>query len=263
MKRFVRKRHKIKQKKSTLKKPFFWLVILALIAIAIGVYFFIFFDGFQVKKIIISGNEKISTNVIKTLVSEKIKKQILFLSSKSIFLASPAVISSAIIDSFPEIGYAQVKRKLTDTLIIDIKERVPSIVLCGENKTETCFFVDEAGVAFEKTVAIPSKLPIVRQSREETVLGKEAIKKDIVGYIIKIQKNLSDNFNVDIKGANIISDERMNVLTNEGWEVYFNLASDIDLQITKLKLLLEKEIPQGSRGELKYIDLRFNRAYYK
>ncbi len=67
-----------------------------------------------------------------------------------------------------------------------------------------------------------------------------------------------------IEEFNISSPTRLDVKTIEGWWVYFSTAFDIDLQITKLNLLLEKEISQEDRGVLKYIDLRFkDRAYYK
>jgi hypothetical protein len=42
------------------------------------------------------------------------------------------------------------------------------------------------------------------------------------------------------------------------------LDSDLDLQITKLNLLLKNEVSESARKTLQYIDLRFkDRAYYK
>lgn len=270
MNKAKRKPHKIKPKTSIFKRRTFWLVVLVFVLSATIFYFAVFFSGFQTKNIIISGNEKVATSDIEALVSEKIKKQILFLNSESIFLISPTIISNTIMDSFPDINSVEVHRRLANTLVVNIKERVPLIIFCGSISTsEKCFFIDETGVAFEEATAIFSDFPVVFISpklaseggRQEIVLGKGAVKRDIVGFIIKIKKNLKDNFGVGIKEANIVSDERMNVLTSEGWNVYFNLTSDVDLQIAKLKLLLEKEIPQESRGALDYIDLRFGRAY--
>ena len=78
MSKILRKRHKIKQHKSVLKKRSFWLMILLFVLISVVFYFVVVFDKFQIKKIIISGNEKITTNEIEKLVFEKIKKQVLF-----------------------------------------------------------------------------------------------------------------------------------------------------------------------------------------
>lgn len=258
-----RKPHKIKSKKSIFGRRSFWLATLALIIIGTIFYFIVFYDKFQVKNIIISGNKKAATDSVESLVLKQIKKQVLFFNSQSIFLISPTITSNAIINNFPGISSAEVHRKLFNTLIINIKERVPAVIFCEPaDISEKCFFLDEIGVAFEEAASAVRDFIIIGQNtKKEIILGKEAIKKDIINSIIKTKRILKDNFNVGIKEANIVSDERMNILTSEGWNVYFNLTSDMDLQITKLKLLLEKEIPQEGRGALDYIDLRFERAY--
>jgi len=58
-------------------------------------------------------------------------------------------------------------------------------------------------------------------------------------------------------------DKRLDIKTAEGWEIYFDLSSDVNFALTKLGLLLEKEIPLEKRGDLSYIDLRFSKVYYK
>jgi hypothetical protein len=59
---------------------------------------------------------------------------------------------------------------------------------------------------------------------------------------------------------------RLDIKTNENWQIYFDLnsMSDTDLKIAKLNLLLNGEITPEIRKNLQYIDLRFkDRAYYK
>ena len=51
--------HKIKPKKPVLKTPIFWIFILFLIAVFTALYFVLFYSGFQVENIIISGNVKL------------------------------------------------------------------------------------------------------------------------------------------------------------------------------------------------------------
>ncbi len=43
-------------------------------------------------------------------------------------------------------------------------------------------------------------------------------------------------------------------------DLNFDLKNSIDWQMTKLNLVLEKEIPPEKRGDLEYIDLRFGEA---
>jgi hypothetical protein len=62
----------------------------------------------------------------------------------------------------------------------------------------------------------------------------------------------------------IISNERLNIKTFEGWLIYFNPKEDLDWQTQKLDLVLEKQIPLEKREELEYIELRFgNQAFIK
>ena len=61
----------------------------------------------------------------------------------------------------------------------------------------------------------------------------------------------------------MVSDRRFNAKTAEGWEVYFTPKEDLNWQITELKAVLENEISPERRGNLEYIDLRFEKIYIK
>jgi len=276
MKRTIRRRHKIKLKKQIYKKPIFWLGIFLFILICAGVYFFLNSNALQVSKIIISGNEKTQAKDIENLISEKIKQKFLFFTFQNIFLVSPSKITRAILEQYPNIGSAQIKRKFFDTLLVNVKERQPFAVFCGFEKAtqDNCFFIDETGVAFEKLsgpasnydfLIVRSAFAMATADRHfEDLLGREVINKDIAAKIDKIEKTLGDNFQIGVEEADIVSEERMNIKTGDGWDIYFNPALDMELQTTKLKLILEKEISSADRKTLQYIDLRFeDRGYYK
>jgi len=79
--------------------------------------------------------------------------------------------------------------------------------------------------------------------------------------IVKIKKDFEKKLDLQLKEIDIPNQSRLNATTGEGWQVYFSLDSDIDLQTTKLNYLLEKELPKENRGALQYIDLRYERAY--
>ena len=103
-----------------------------------------------------------------------------------------------------------------------------------------------------------------QEEPKEIILGEQALEVDIINHILKITKDLKEKFQIIVKSADILSGSRLNINTNEEWKIYFNLSGDMNLQITKLNLLLEKEITQESREGLEYIDLRFaERVYYK
>ena len=73
-----------------------------------------------------------------------------------------------------------------------------------------------------------------------------------------------ENLSIKTKEIIIVSDERINVTTIDDWDIYFDQKKDLDWQITKLKVNLEKNIPPERKGELEYIELRFgNLAPFK
>ncbi|MFA5878532.1 MAG: FtsQ-type POTRA domain-containing protein [Candidatus Staskawiczbacteria bacterium] len=253
----------MKRKESIVRKPIFWWCALILVLIGAGIYVFIFLKTFQVSSVSIVGNIKVQTRDIEALVSERTDRRFLFLASRSIFLVNSKGITAEILKQYPAIDSLKIQKKLPSSLIINILERKPLAVFCDSK--EACFFIDDKGIAFEQVESTIGGFAIVRHNSGSSIaLGGEAVKGDIARVISKIQQDLQGKFQINIDEANIVSNERLNVKTSEGWEVYFDLTADIDLPVEKMNLLLEKEIPQESRAELQYIDLRFkDRAYYK
>jgi len=109
-------------------------------------------------------------------------------------------------------------------------------------------------------------MPIITQTlnSNDIFTGESVVDRNVISAISKIEKNLKDNFQIDIKEALVSNPLRLDIKTNENWQIYFDLNSDTNLQIIKLNSLLKNEISQTSRASLQYIDLRFkDRAYYK
>ena len=277
---YNRRRHiknkirKIRPKKSIFKRPIFWYLILFLILISVVFYFLLFSPNFQVKNIIISGNEKTSLEGIKNIVENNVNKKIISfldwtLESGSIFLVRPEKVEKDILEKFPIIEKIKIDKNLPQTLMLSIIERKPLGVFCDSKITDNqqCFLIDENGVIFELLAAVPNGYPIVRQilNQPQLFVGEDLIEKNIMNIISKVKKNLKDNFQIDIEEAFITSPLRLDVKTSENWQIYFNLDadSDINLQLTKLNLLLSVKISPETRKNLQYIDLRFDRAYYK
>lgn len=263
--------HRIRPKKSIFKKPVFWYLILFLVLVSAVLYFLLFFEKFQVKNIIISGNEKANGQEIKNIVLNEANKKIInFLNfnitSESIFLVNTESIKKQVLDMFPVIENVKTDKNFPDSINVQIKERRPFAVFCSQNN-ENYFYIDENGIIFEKLRNFPQDMPAIRQliNSTDALLGKKAVEKNIMEAILNIKKNLNEKFQIDIKEAFISNPLRLDIKTGENWQIYFNLNNnvDINLQITKLNLLLTEEISENARKNLEYIDLRFDRAYYK
>lgn len=256
-----RRPHRIKRRKSIFSNRFFWITLLILIFLGTISYFLIFSSIFQVKEIQISGNKKIQTQDFENLIREKINQKLLLFSTRSIFLINSEKIVNSILEKFPQAKEVKLKRKLPATLIIEIKERTAVGIFC---QNEKCFFLDGAGVIFEEGPQNHELVMKFQDKIEPISFGLKIIEEDQLQAILEIQERLKTDLKIISKEYIILKDERINVRTAEDWEIYFDLKSNIEWQLTKLKLVLEKEIPSENRGNLEYIDLRFgNFAPYK
>ena len=235
-----------------------------------------FSSFFQIKKIQVLNNQKISTEAIENIAKQKIKQKIFIFSSESIFLADFKTINEAALEQFPQISQMSFTRKFPDTIIIRIEERKPKAVFSqaflsfpSENfdgQDEKYFFIDEEGIIFEEIFEPSPDLLKIKKSAivDELKLGERVVEKEQISKILEIGPKIKDNLKVPIEEILIVSDERLNVKTLEGWEIYFNPKEDLGWQLTKLNSVLEKEIPPEKRGNLEYIELRFgNFAPYK
>lgn len=263
MKRYYRKRHRIKKRKLLRKSRFFYWFFFLFFFFGISFYFVCLSSFFQIKEIKISGGQKIGLiEDLKNAIDHQINQKLILFHSKSIFLANLNKIRKAIIEQFPQISQINFKKKFPNILEVNIKERFPVAIFC---QNEFCFLVDEEGIIFENNSSQNQLLKIQNLSQgQELKIGKEVIKKKILSSILEINSQLKNEFKIPLKEVLIFSEEKISVKTNEGWEIYFNPQKEIHWQLTKLKVVLEEEISPEKRKDLEYIDLRFgNFAPYR
>lgn len=254
-----KKAFKAKKKKSIFRNRFFWFGVLFIILLGAVFYFVVFSPYLQIENIEISGNQKVAAESLKNIIRDKINRKIIFFETKSILLTNLKGISEEILKKFPQIGEVNLKRRFPNQIIVGIKERISLGIWC---KGENCFYFDREGIIFEKGKEDGIGLLIRNELlRSETLLGEKVIEKECLDSILKIKKGLKENFQIEIKEFFVLEEERLNLKTQEGWEVYFNLGGDIDWQIIELNLILKQRIPPEKRKNIEYIDLRFEKVY--
>jgi cell division septal protein FtsQ len=257
------KLRKIKPQTPLLKRLEFWIVLFVTLGTFSVFYFVYFFSGFQINNIVVSGNQMVQKSDLQKFIESDVTKKIVNLpffkiTSKSIFLTGSRSLSKAILTTFPPIESVQVKRIFPNTLAINTTERKSLGIYC-QDQYDNCFLIDGNGIIFERFEGYPHGITVVRQADEKSNVftGEQIINQEIMSAISKIQKNLKDNLQVNLKEAMITSPVRLDVLTSENWKIYFNLSqdSDINTQLLKLNLLLKQEVPENQRTNLEYINL--------
>lgn len=261
--RRFRKPHRVKRKKSIFRNRFFWLCILFFLALGGFTYLLFFSSYFQLKKVIIFGNQKVERGNLENLVKDQCSKKIFSVfPTQSILLFNSKRTKNIITENFPQISEISIKKRLPNRLEIEVKERVPFGVWCKNNVP--CFYFDREGIIFEEVPGgTLSNILIKDKTEKENIkLGEKIIEKNVAEFALEVKNQLKDNFGIEITDYTIPSAERLNAKNDQGWEIYFNQKEDLGNQLTKLIAVLDSEIPTERRGNLEYIDLRFSRVYY-
>jgi len=268
MKRYrYKKAYRYKRKKSLFKKRHFWLALLLLLVAAALLYFLFFSPFFQIKEVNLSGEEKLSRQEILSVVQEKLDKKILFIPTRSIWALDTGEIRRELLQKYPQLAGVNFDRDLPTSLKVRVREKEERAVWCSASsadKQSKCFLMDSQGIIFEELAGDSPLMKIRISGAPQTAqLGQSIIEQGMLSAILSIQDKLREETELEMEGVLVVSEERLNFKTREGWQIYFNLADDIDWQIQKLDLVLEKEISPQERESLEYIDLRFSRVYYK
>ena len=186
VKKYYRRPHRYKRKKSIFRNRFFWLGILAFIIFGAVFYFLLFSKVFQVEKIIVTGEEKVSKEEIEFLVEKRLASKILFFKTKSIFLVNLKEIRKDILNSFPQIAEVEIRQGFFDAVNIVVIERSGAAVWCQE---EDCFLLDNQGVIFEEVLETKPGLVLIKTKPGLGELGETIIEKEKLTQILEIKSN--------------------------------------------------------------------------
>ncbi len=253
-KRF-RKSYRRKPPKPIYQRNFFWPLIVIVFSGFLFTHIFLFLDFFWIKRIEISGAEKINAEKLREIIADKTTRNFYFLQSRSIFLFSPASLAREVVNEFPILAGLRLKKTYPDGVLLEVRERKPVGTFCGEE----CFLMDATGVIFEQVEN--RKALSIKTEKGNYSLGKRVVSRENVKFIVSVWNELKSDINLyefHIDGMNLT------VKTKENWDIFFNLDEDIFIQTLHLKGVLNDRIPKENRKNLSYIDLRFEgRVYYK
>jgi cell division protein FtsQ len=257
-----RKPYKVKRKKSILKNRFFWRALFFLFFLA-GIFYIVFFlPFFQIKKIEISGNQKIQTQEIRDFIQTQISKNITFFRSESILIISPKKISENFISSFAQVESIKIKRDFPDTISVSVQEKGAVAVF---NNNEKYYSIDKNGTIFEELSQMNSNFILIQDlnlaSSTEIKSGNNVLSPELISQVLEIKSRLKNDINLLAVSADVVSEQRLNVKISDGWEIYFNTKGDINWQLTELKIILENKILPENWKNIDYVDLRFDRVF--
>lgn len=257
----------LKKKRSFLKQRWFWDFLLFSFLIGEIIYVLFFWQEFQLTEIDIKAEIPEDRNLVWQAVEKAQQEKLaLFFPRTSFLFFDTQKIKDYVLTSDLRIETVEIKKHPPRTLEIIIKRRQPVFIFCSEGESP-CFLMDKTGLLFQKekfpkkeSLIIVKKLP-TDSSKKTYSIGDRPLQEQQIIALFKINKNLKQDLNLNIKSFTV-NDKDVIVETTDGWQVFFSLEKEVFLQTLKLNLLLKQEIKEEQK-KLQYVDLRFNKVYYK
>lgn len=257
-KKSLRKKHRLKKKKSLLENNIVCGAVLFLFLFIGFVYLFVLHPLFQVDNIILEDVKEVDESLIANIVEKNINKELPLFTSRSVFLVSGNKIRENILNDVSIIKNVSIKKVFPAEIKIETEKRIPFAIWCKAERKEDCYYLDRSGVIFQKIDGFRKGFLVIL-IRKNFTKGDTVIDKDQLEKITLIDERLSKE---DIKASyfQIKAGEKIEVYTNYKWKIYFSL-NNIEKELENLKIAID----EIERGELlEYIDLRFgDRIYYK
>ncbi len=158
-----------------------------------------------------------------------------------------------------------VKKKLLHTLKITLQEKQPAAVWREDDKY---YYLDNEGKVITQVDPLNvngNLYPLIDNLTDIKIEEKTAnIKQPTIEYTINLFNEFKDN-NIELKIERFIIDKDINTIkiaVIAGPKIYFNTKEAIAPQIDKLYRIIKNKTNDDLKNK-EYIDLRFNRAYYK
>lgn len=243
----VKKNSAKKQSKKSKKtlKIIKWTCIFALIAII--VILFMMSSIFNITQIIVSNNNKISSEEIIDLSTLTIGVNMFKTTNKTI---------RNNIKTNPYIEDVQIKRSLDGTVTLEVEERIPTYMLKFAN---SYVYINNQGYILEISET-PLDLPIITGFLTSTENIKEGNRLDVEDLkkledVIKIMESAKNNSLADIITTIDISESTNYKLTIESElkNVQFGDATNINIKILKIEEVIQQE--KGVEGEIYFQNL--------
>ena len=228
--------------------PVFGLWLFLLFCCLLASYFFMNSAFFSLKNINIRGNGILSTDKVIELSG---------LNAGSNLFKLDAREAAAKIELHPSIKRVKIKRKLPDTINIEITERVPSALVVGK---DGFIIVDEEGIYLQKVNDLQElQLPVISGiPLQENVRPGSSLKTQGLISALSLVQLMDRTLLANVAEIVAATPESLALKTVQGVEIRFGKPEDMERKINLIQdLLLENEAIINSQT-IEYIDLRYN-----
>lgn len=219
----------------------------------------------NVQTIEVVGTDKLNPKTLETFLAAELDDgNVHIFSPRNELLLSRNELAAALSAKFPRIKSVKIPfTKFRQKMLANIEERQPRFIWCDSKEEEKCYLADEHGYIFAPS-SQTSDLQIIRNKIASTVPVRANIAKEELFANLKILLiDLAGDVSMKAVSIELLGNDAV-VHLNKGWFIKVALDSDVNTQITNLKIVLDSQEFKKTRSDLEYIDLRFGkRVYYK
>jgi len=241
-------------------KKFNTKLYIRIILIIFLIYLIVYSDLFKIKNVEIQGTEMINLQEIQSLVFEQTKGRIWWLLPRNnlLFFNKNNLIKE--INNQYLLNKLEIDKKW-QKIVIKLEEKNVYLIF---NNLKSQYFLDING-AITKEISnddiskYEQKFPLV-YIMQEVKVGDKPVSARFVNFVLELDKALKEA-GIKVKNYEGGGVDQVNLVTVDGWKVFFSLNIPISQSIENLNLILSKKL---KNKKFEYIDLRNgDKVYYK
>lgn len=249
-------RTRLKQRRTIRIRLYTLLILLLLSIVGGGAVYGMYRPEVRVQTVSVIGADVLSPQIIGATTKTFAEgSHLLIFPKDSIFILPTESIEQDLLQTFPRLNSADIKRTGFDSIDVVVGERTKEGMWCPQATSTPCTLIDENGVLFAP--AKEELVPVYGDLYEEGyVLGNVVFEP---GAYIKVHrlKNAIEETGVSITRIAFVQPDEVTLEVNGGTEIYYVLGEESQIAEALPPILSVENLET-----IEYIDMRFgNRVY--
>lgn len=252
----IRSKAGIQRRKHVLK-IYFWSAFLGLVLIIGSFLYYIYSPDYIIRETHIRGVTLSNESKIKEITQKYLNIKKLNIIPINNWLLFPIEEVRLSLQSDPTIKDAKVEVRAGD-LYIEVVEREPSYVWCGENTDaiKSCYFVDDEGIVFAEAPIFQGSTYIkVFKHIEGEILGTKIEDKEFLSALSLTVAEVKP-LSLDIRNVILGSSTHVTLEDRSGLKLYVDKNTSPQDILERLKAFMSSKEVFNSFSDFEYIDLR-------
>lgn len=262
----IDRKTKLKKERRSSRKTFriikivFYLLLIG--GMLYGVWYITHLPNLSITTITVVGGETVNEGELKSRLDSLMAGSYLGIISRRFIYAYPHEALLASVSGMPRVAEGEIVREGT-TLTVHVGEFTPVALWCS-GSTTPCFYVNEAGVAYDEAPELRGSLLSRYVTSDVTpVLGGEPLSKEVQYLVTELRRLLRVNHQFLVERVEYTKDKDIFFhLTGGGMLMFTSTQTPEEVYQNLLSILESEEFEHLHPGNFNYIDLRFGQKVF-